>query len=152
MLRKALNYKLIRYGLSSGVATGVDVVVYFLAFNFLLQKQDLYLAGVVTVSAPMVALAISYSCGLLTNFTITKYFVFTESNLRGRHQLMRYVAVAILILALNYGMMALLIRGLHWYPTISRAISAVVIGFASFIIHRSFSFRVVREEEKGIGY
>jgi len=146
MLVKLLNHKIVRYGLSSGIATGVDVVVYFLAFNFLLQKKDMHLSDALTVSAPMVALAISYSCGLLTNFTITKYFVFTESNLRGRHQLMRYVAVAILILVLNYGMMALLIRGLHWYPTVSRAISAVVIGFASFVIHRSFSFRVVRGE------
>jgi hypothetical protein len=42
--------------------------------------------------------------------------------------------------------MKLLIGGLGWYPTVSRAVSAVVIGFASFAIHRSYSFRVNRGE------
>ena len=146
MIKKVLNFKLIRYGLSSGIATGVDVIVYFLSFNYLLQKKDLAVLNDLVFSASTIALIISYTCGLFTNFTITKYFVFTESNLRGRHQLMRYVAVALFILFLNYGFMSVLIKGLAWYPTISRAVSAVVIGFASFLIHRSYSFRVTKEQ------
>ncbi len=150
-LRKLLRLKLIRYGLSSGIATGVDVAAYFIAFNFILMKQDLDLAGMIVVSAPTIALCISYSCGLLTNFTITKYFVFTESDLRGHHQLMRYVLVALLILLLNYGLMSFLIKVLEWFPTISRAFSAVVIGFASFLIHRSYSFRVSKKGGESVG-
>ena len=149
-VKKILSYKLIRYSLSSGVATGMDVMVYFLAFNFLLRKQDLNFMDLQVISAPTIALGISYSCGLVTNFTITKYFVFTESDLRGRHQLMRYIMVAVLILLLNYGMMSLLIKNLAWYPTIARAFSAVTIGFASFMIHRSYSFRVKKKEAKSV--
>ncbi len=147
MIRKAYKSKLIRYSMSSAVATIVDVVIYFITFNYILRKQDLPPVNQLVITAPTIALIISYTCGLLTNFTITKYFVFTESDLRGRHQLMRYVMVAALILFLNYSMMSILIRGLEWYPTISRAVSAVVIGFLSFAIHRSFSFRVSKREE-----
>lgn len=144
MVNRLLRHKLIRYGISSAIATSADVLIYFITFNFILKKHDVFLNELV-ISAPTVSLAISYTCGLLTNFTITKYFVFTESDLRGHHQLMRYVMVAVLILILNYGFMSFMIKGLLWYPTISRAVSAVVIGFASFAIHKVFSFRVNKE-------
>jgi putative flippase GtrA len=56
-----------------------------------------------------------------------------------------------LILVLNYGLMSFLIKALHWYPTIARAFSAVVIGFASFVIHRSYSFRVSKKGGESVG-
>jgi putative flippase GtrA len=67
--------------------------------------------------------------------------VFTESDLRGRHQLARYVLVALLILLLNYLMMKLLIF-IGLYPTVSRIISALSIGVLSFTIHKFYSFKV----------
>src|SRR5688572_22019907 len=102
MIRTILENKIIRYFLSAGVATGVDVTVYFLAYNFIYEKQDIHLFDLVTLSAPTGSLVLSYTCGLVTNFLITKYLVFTESDLRGIHQLARYILVAILILIMNY--------------------------------------------------
>lgn len=132
--------------MAAAIATAVDVSVYFIAFNYLFKKQDFDLMHFVTLGAPTVSLIMSYSCGLVTNFTISKYFVFTESDLRGHHQLMRYVMVAVLILFLNYGFMSFLIKTMEWFPTIARATSAIVIGFISFAIHKVFSFKVSKEE------
>ncbi|MEP7171813.1 MAG: GtrA family protein [Bacteroidota bacterium] len=146
MIKKVFQLKIVRYGVAAAIATVVDVSVYFLAYNYLFKKQDFYLLNFVTVGAPTVSLILSYSCGLITNFAITKYFVFTESDLRGHHQLMRYVMVAMLILFLNYGFMSFLIKTLEWFPTISRATSAIAIGFLSFAIHKVFSFKVSKEE------
>jgi putative flippase GtrA len=146
VINKILQYKLIRYGLSAAIATCVDVGIYYISFNFIYKKEDLHLAGLLVLSAPTASLILSYTCGLITNFTITKYYVFTESDLRGHHQLMRYVMVAVVILFLNYGMMSFLIKTLYWYPTLSRAASAIVIGLLSFIIHKAFSFKVSKEE------
>lgn len=147
MINKILQLKLIRYGIAAAVATVVDVFIYFIAFNFIYRKQDLHLFNFMVLSAPTASLILSYSCGLLTNFTITKYFVFTESDLRGHHQLMRYIMVAVLILFLNYAFMSFLIKTLDWYPTIARATSAVTVGMLSFIIHKAFSFKVSKEEQ-----
>lgn len=148
MINKLLKHKLIRYSVSAMAGTFVDVAVYFIAFNFIYRKQDVYLFNFLVLSAPSASLVLSYSCGLLTNFTITKYFVFTESDLRGHHQLMRYVLVALFVLLLNYGFMTFLIKILHWYPTVSRAVSAAIIGLVSFAFHKTFSFRVSKETEK----
>ncbi len=141
MVRKLINNKVIRYFFSAGIATGVDVAVYFLSFNFLFSKADLQFTNEITISAATASLVISYTCGLITNFLITKYLVFTESDLKGVHQLMRYVLVALLILLLNYLFMSFLIKVLEWYPTIARIVSALTIGLLSFIIHKVYSFR-----------
>lgn len=141
MIKKLLNQSIFRYGIAAAIATGVDVMVYFLTFNYVLRKADFYFSPSMVISAPTVSLAVSYSCGLITNFTITKFFVFPGSDLRTRHQLMRYVMVAIVVLGLNYIIMSVLIKGFGWFPTIARATAAVLAGFASFATHRVFSFR-----------
>ncbi|MEP7265266.1 MAG: GtrA family protein [Bacteroidota bacterium] len=142
MIKKLLASKVFRYFLSAGVATWVDILVYFIAFNYIYEKQDVNLFSKFVISAPTAALALSYTAGLLTNFFITKYIVFKESDLETHKQLFRYVLVAMVVLVLNYIMMRLLIRKLDWYPTIARAVSAISIGMFSFVVHKSFSFKV----------
>lgn len=141
LLNFLLQSKIFRYFISAGVATTVDVLVYFLAFNYLYAKQDIDLIGVYTVSAATASLMLSYTIGLLTNFTITKFLVFRESELETHKQLFRYVLVALLVLVANYFLMRVLIRQLEWYPTLARAFSALIIGVMSFLIHKSFSFK-----------
>lgn len=145
MIKKLFQNKIIRYFFSAGIATGVDVSVYFIAFNFIYQKQDVHLFQLIILSAPTASLAMSYTCGLITNFLITKYLVFTESDLKGVHQLARYILVALLILVLNYFMMSFLIKVLEWYPTIARIVSAVSVGMISFVIHKFYSFKVSKK-------
>lgn len=145
MVRRILDNKIIRYFFSAGIATGVDVFIYFIAFNFIYEKQDIHLFNLLVLSAPTGSLMLSYTCGLVTNFLITKYLVFTESDLRGIHQLVRYVLVALLILMLNYFFMSFLIKILNWYPTLSRVVSAITVGLLSFVIHKFYSFRVTNK-------
>lgn len=140
-IRALLKMKIFRYFISAGVATTVDVLVYFLSFNYLYNKHDIDLFGVLTVSAATASLVLSYTVGLLTNFTITKLLVFRESELETHKQLFRYVVVALAVLAANYFLMRLLIREWEWFPTIARAFSALAIGVLSFMVHKSFSFR-----------
>ncbi len=144
-LKSLFANKVFRYFISAGIATWVDITVYFLAFNYLYQKLDINLFNLITVSAATASLILSYTCGLITNFTISKFMVFKESNLETHKQLFRYVMVAIVILFLNYFMMSFLIKTLDWYPTIARATSALSIGVLSFVIHKSFSFKVKQE-------
>ena len=142
VLRYLLSLKPVRYFFSAGIATVVDVLVYYLVYNFVLHQNELNVFGNLVFKAPTVALTCSYSCGLITNFSITKYFVFHESELKGRVQLFRFILVAMVVLIANYFFMYFLINILHWYPTLSRAVSAISIGIFSFVAHRFFSFRM----------
>jgi putative flippase GtrA len=147
MVKKVLQSKVFRYFLSAGIATWVDIIVYFIAFNYIYQKEDIQLFGSFVISAPTASLVLSYTAGLLTNFFITKYIVFTESDLETHKQLFRYVLVALGVLLLNYLLMRFLIREWHWYPTVARAFSAIAIGVCSFLVHKSFSFKVSRNSQ-----
>jgi len=145
-LQKLLKLKAMRYLIAAGIATVIDVLVYYLFLNKILHKYDLEINSI-KLGAPGVSLAISYTCGLITNFTITKLFVFKESDLRTRHQFFRFTIVALAVLFANYGFMKFLIDALGFYPTIARAVSALIIGMLSFIIHKAFSFQIKEGEE-----
>lgn len=140
--KKLTNSKVFRYFISAGIATWVDITVYFLAFNYIYQKMDIDFFGMITITAPTASLILSYTMGLITNFTITKFMVFKESELETYKQLFRYILVAMVVLVLNYFLMKFLIETLQWYPTIARAVSAVSVGLLSFVVHKTFSFKV----------
>jgi putative flippase GtrA len=144
--KRILKLKVVRYFFAAITATVVDVTVYFLAYNYIIQKRDLPL-GFITITAPTIALGISFCFGISTNFTLTKLFVFKESDLRTRYQFIRYVVVALSMLFLNYVLMSILIRQFGWYPTPSRAFAAISIGVLSFTLHKIYSFRVSNDEE-----
>ena len=147
MVKKIFNSKVFRYFISAGIATWVDVMIYFVAFNYIYQKQDVNMFNWLVISAPTASLMLSYTAGLLTNFFFTKHLVFKESELETHKQLFRYVLVAMVVLGLNYILMRFLIRNWEWYPTIARAFSAIAIGAISFIIHKTFSFKVSENKE-----
>jgi putative flippase GtrA len=149
-VKTLLEIKAVRYLVSAVTATLVDVGMYFIAFNYLFRKIDIPIIGSFVLTAPTSSLMLSYSCGLVTNFLITRHFVFTESDLKAHHQFLRYVMVAFVVLILNYFLMRILIRQFEWYPTLARAFSAVSIGVFSFFTHKAFSFKVSETEEEDV--
>ena len=142
MMKRILHSKVFRYFVSAGVATVVDISVFYLSYNFLFRKEPLHLSFNLAFSAPTLSLVLSTSCGVMTNFLITKVFVFHESTLKTHKQIFRYVLVALFVLGLNYLLMTFLIKELNWYPTIARTFAALSIGVLSFTFHKYFSFRV----------
>ncbi len=100
MFLKIYHSKVFRYFIAAGIATVVDIIVYFVMYNYVLQKRLVPAFGF-NFTAPTVSLATSYSCGLITNFLITKFFVFHESTMRTRWQFVRFASVAFMILGLN---------------------------------------------------
>jgi len=141
LVNNLLRNKVVRYFFSAGTATVVDVSVYFTTYNYILRKTDIPFIGPFVLTAPMLSLVVSYSCGLFTNFFITRKLVFSESDLRGRKQLFRFVQVALLGLFMNYLFMKILVQVLEWYPTISWVISALSIGVMSYLFHKNYSFK-----------
>ncbi|SMO77813.1 GtrA family protein [Solitalea koreensis] len=139
--KKAFDHKVVRFIISGGTATMVDIVVYFLTYNYLLYKQPVQFLGSV-ISSHMAALCISFSAGFITNFLISKYFVFTGSDLRTRHQFFRYMMVSSVNFSANYFLLKLFVDFLHLFPTPARALSAVLVAGVSFFLNKYFAFRV----------
>ncbi|MCE3007692.1 MAG: GtrA family protein [Bacteroidetes bacterium] len=150
-----LEKRFIRYVIAAGIATVVDILVYFLAYGYLFTVDQPYLTITpdVVITRQMLAILLSYHCGLVVNFVISKFYVFGESDLRTRTQFVRFWLVAEIVFVANYLMARLLwsivpyvVQGLPESvdALIVRTLSAGLIAVFSFLLHRAFSFEVKR--------
>jgi putative flippase GtrA len=140
--KRALEVKGIRYIISGGTATAVDILSYFICIHFVFKTPTI---SWFNISAPIASLIISFSLGFITSFLIAKHFVFKGSELRTRHQLYRFIVVALLTFVLNYGLMKFLIVNLAIYPTVARIIAAGTIASISYLSHNHFTFKTAKK-------
>jgi len=78
--------------------------------------------------------------GVVVNFVITRYIVFHESVSSPLKQFVRFVSVAIIGFFANLFMLDIFIRSLNFYPPVARIAAALSLFFASFFVHKFFSF------------
>lgn len=128
-----------RYLASGGGGFLLDILVYFVSFNFILQKQDVHLGSIV-ISAPIFALIISFCIVNPYSFLMSKFIVFQESNLKGRIQMFRYMVIVAVNVFLNYALMKILVEVIHVFPTVSRIITAIAVAVFSFFVNQKFTF------------
>lgn len=140
--------QLFRYAACGGGNMVLDWVLYFLIYNFVIGHQLLYITlpfrdGVGLCITPHIAtLCIVFPITLLTGFWLNKYVTFTQSNLRGSKQLMRYIAIVALNLAVNYFGLKLCVECFGWYPTPSKMFITLITIAISYFGQKYYSFRV----------
>lgn len=128
-----------RYLVTGGSTAAMGVLVYFLVYNFVLQKQGILLPFIF-ISGPIAALLIELCITFPMGFILNKYLVFTESNLRGRIQLFRYGMIVAINILLNYILIKLMVELLHFYPTLSKLFTTIIIAIFSFFSQKNYSF------------
>ena len=95
-----------------------------------------------TVPAHIAAFVVSFTISFPMGFTLSKYVVFTTSELRGRQQLFRYGLTVLSCIGLNYLFLKLFVDGLGWYATPSKAMTTLVVAVYSYFTQQYFSFKV----------
>ncbi len=136
---KLANNEVLRFIFSAGTAFLVDILAFHLLYHYLLFHESYFFASF-TLSNYTLCLAISFFLGVVVNFLITRYLVFYQSSSRPSKQFVRFVMVAIMGYFANLAVIRFLIEKLHLNPDISRITAALSLFFASFFIHKLFSF------------
>lgn len=129
-----------RYGATGGANTVLDIFLYYLFYNFVLDKNIVHV-GRIAISPHIAAFFIVFPITFTTGFILAKYVTFTNSTFRGRKQLIRYgftVAGAILI---NYLMLKLFVDLWGFYPTPSKLVITVFVVVYSYLMQRYYSFQ-----------
>lgn len=144
MVNKAFAQKLaknqvLRFLLSAGTGALVDVSAFHLLYHNIFEKQDYQLFSF-TFGNYTLSLAISFFLGVIVNFLITRYIVFYASKSRPSKQFIRFIAVAIVGYFANWAIVKLLIVKFHTNPDIARGVAISSLFFASYFIHKVFSF------------
>jgi putative flippase GtrA len=137
-LQKLLKIRAIRYGVVAGTSTVVDAVSYAFFFHFLFDKNHL------------ISFCLGYGLGTMTNFTLSRLFVFAESDLSVSTQGFRFAVVAGLVFLLNYLLTGFLLtvfppiwlNANNLQPFVARFTSAATVSVVSFLAHKYFSFQL----------
>jgi putative flippase GtrA len=138
--RRFMPLQTFRYAVCGGGNTFLDIFIYFISYNFILQKQIVYTPlGAISphIAAFMVAFAISFPTG----FYLNRNVVFPGSTLRGRVQLLRYLLLVIVCIALNYIFIKLFVEQFHIFPTVAKMLTTIIVVSFSFVTQKYFTFK-----------
>jgi putative flippase GtrA len=144
--------EIFRYAFTGGLNTFFDLILYFIFYRYVLDKQLVDL-GFVAISAHIAAFLMVFPITFLSGFILAKYVTFSASELRGRIQLFRYGVTVFGAIILNYVFLKLFVEYFGWYATLSKAVTTVIVVMYSYLSQRYFSFKTARlvPFEKGIG-
>lgn len=139
--RKIMPPHTFRYAACGGANVLLDILLYFISYNFILHKQDLNL-GFIAFKPHVAAFLISLAVTMPVGFLLSRYIVWTESEVRGRVQLFRYILVVLANILLNYIFIKLLVEYGHFYPTIAKICTTVIVIIFSYLSQKHFTFKV----------
>ncbi|HEY9361816.1 MAG TPA: GtrA family protein [Chitinophagaceae bacterium] len=141
LFRPFMDKRTYRYAACGGSNTLLDIFLYFISYNFILQKEVLY-TPIGAISPHIAAFLMAFCISFPTGFFLAKYVVFSESTLRGRVQLVRYFGLAMICLLLNYIFLKLFVEQAGIYPTPAKILTSVIVVFFSYMSQKYFTFKV----------
>jgi putative flippase GtrA len=135
-----------RYAACGGSNTLLDIFVYWFSFHFILREHDVNL-GFVTISAYIFSFIISFSVSFPTGFFLMRYVVFPGSTLHGRVQLFRYFLLVLICILLNYVFIKLFVEQCHFYPTVAKVLTTIIVVTFSYLTQKNFTFKTARDSQ-----
>ena len=132
--------EIFRYGATGGANTLLDILLYFVFYNYILDKQILEL-GITAISPHIAAFMLVFPITFSTGFLLAKYVTFTSSELKGRIQLFRYLLTVAGAILLNYVFLKLFVEYFGWYATFSKIVTTGLVIIYSYLSQRYFTFK-----------
>ena len=129
-----------RYALTGGINTAFDIFLYFIVYNFVLNKEVVDL-GFVAISPHIAAFLFVFPVTFTTGFLLAKYITFTSSRIQGRVQLTRYALTVAGSILLNYVLLKFFVEYLFIWPTVSKMLTTVIVVAYSYMAQRYFTFK-----------
>lgn len=146
--RPYFSIQFFRYGATGCINLVFDWTIYFLIYNMLLHHKMVDI-GIIVISSHIAALGFKFPITLLSGFLMQKYVTFSNSAIRGRVQLFRYLLVFLVNVTINYIGLKLLVDHFGFYPTPSNMLISVLTILVSYFSQKYFTFRItpVSQEE-----
>ena len=141
--RKYMTIQFFQYGFIGSMNLMFDWVLYFVIYNFVLQHRMLEL-GFVTISSHIAALGMKLPIVVFSGFLMQKYVTFSNSELRGRVQLFRYLIVFVINISINYVGLKILVDYYGFYPTPSNMLISVLTIGISYISNKHYTFKLTK--------
>jgi putative flippase GtrA len=146
LFSRFMDRQTFRYAASGGSNTLFGIFLFFISYNFIFLKQNVHL-GFVTITPHVAAFLFSFAFTFPIGFLLMRNIVFTESNLKGRIQLFRYLLVVLLCFFLNYVFLKFFVEQLHFYPTLANILTTCITIGVSYVSQKYFTFKIKAVED-----
>jgi putative flippase GtrA len=143
-----MSIQTFRYAACGGINTVLGLGLYYITYVFILKEEQLDL-GFFAFKAHSAALFIAFCVSFPLGFFLSKYIVFSDSNMRGRVQLVRYLMLYLFNLALNYLFLKIFVEYFKLYAPLAQIITTCIIVLFSYLAQRHFTFKI-KDAEKDI--
>jgi putative flippase GtrA len=141
--QKLIPIETFRYAATGGFNTLLDIFLYFICYNFILDKHVVNLQ-IVSISPHIAAFLVVFPITFFTGFLFARYITFTSSEIRGRIQLIRYMISVSGSIFLNYVFLKFLVEFGGLWPTLSKVITTVIVVIYSYFVQKFFTFKTAR--------
>lgn len=140
LFKKLMPMQTFRYAACGGGNTFLNILIYFISYNFILKKAIVHLP-IIAISPHIAAFIIAFFITFPIGYYLNIFVVFEGSSLKKRIQLFRYFLVVLICILLNYLFLKLFVESLGWYPTPSMIASTALVIVFSYFSQRNFSFK-----------
>jgi len=137
---KYIPLETFRYASTGGMNTILDIFLYFIFYSYVFDKEMLDL-GFVVISPHIAAFLFVFPITFSTGFLLAKYITFTQSDIRGRVQLLRYGLSVSGSILLNYLLLKLFVDVWGWYATFSKIVTTFIVVLYSYVVQKHFTFK-----------
>ena len=149
LFKKFMPLQTYRYAACGGANMLFDIVLFFLSYNYFIDKKIVYIGGF-AISPYIFAFLVSFCVSFPVGFYLSRYVVWQQTKTKKRVQIFKYFLIVVACIALNYFFLKLFIEEFHWWPTFSKIITSVFVVAFSYFSQRNFSFRAPKPNEEDI--
>jgi putative flippase GtrA len=141
--KRLMPLQTFRYAACGGFNTSFDIVLRLFAFHYIFKEQPISFPNIfphLIIKAHIAAFLFGFMFSFPSGFYLSRYVVFQETTVKKSTQLLKYFAVVLFCLILNYGFLKLFIDTFNWYFAPSTFLTiAFVISF-SYVAQKYFTF------------
>lgn len=141
-----MDLQTFRYAACGGGNTVLGLLVYAISYKFIFKEQNLHF-GFYAFKPHVAALLLSFCVNFVVGFFLMKYVVFSNSFLKGRVQLFRYLTLFLFNLMLNYILLKVFVERLRIYPILAQVITTCLIVLFSYLMQKHYTFKAAANEE-----
>jgi putative flippase GtrA len=141
LFKRFMPLQTFRYAACGGATTLLDIILYHI-FEESFEAKGIVRFATFAISPHIAALIAAFCITFPIGFYNSRYVVFTESNLRGRVQLIRYFSLVMACMALNYMFIKFFVEQLHIEPTLSKILTSIIVITFSYLSQKHFTFRI----------
>ncbi len=112
------------------------------ATNFILEKAGGAHTFMGAISPHIMAFLISFAVSFSTGYLLNRFIVFPGSTPEGQGTIVPLLLLVLVCIGLNYIFIKLFVEQFHFYPTVAKILTTVIVVSFSYLTQKQFTFKV----------